>query len=80
MGGDYPVRVALDGAARFFWKQVDGRVSLAEIAAAVRREYGMGEDEARRATIEFTKSLMRRRLIDLRIEGPAAERNGAGAA
>jgi hypothetical protein len=80
MGGDYPIRVALDGAARFFWRQIDGRRSLAEIAAAVRREYGMGEDEARRATIEFTKSLMRRHLIGLRIEAPVAARNGAGSA
>jgi len=61
-------RVNLDAHGTFFWQQIDGRRDLAEIARRVREQHGLDEKEGRDAVVSFTAMLMRRRLINLRID------------
>ena len=68
LGGSYPVRVELDERGAAFWNRIDGHRPLASIAQDLEARFGVSGDEARRATIEFTKQLMRRNLIALKIE------------
>ena len=61
-------RVNLDDKGTFFWKQIDGNRSLREIAGILKREYSLSEKESREATVVFTKMLMLRHLILLKVE------------
>ena len=64
----FPFRlVCLDERGTFYWKQIDGRRTLAEIEYRLRREYRMEPASSRDAVIIFTKMLMRRSLIALKL-------------
>ena len=63
------VRVNLDERGTEFWEQIDGARDLHEIERLLRQRYGLKVEESRRATIEFTKTLMTRGLICLRLPG-----------
>ena len=57
--------VRLDERGTFFWNQVDGKQSLADIEKVLRRHFNLNSKESRTAVIEFTQLLMARRLIAL---------------
>ena len=64
--------VKLDRPGSFFWRQIDGQRDLAHIARALAQEFKMADDDARRATVTFTRDLMLRHFIMIRIEAPPA--------
>ena len=67
-GGNLPVRVVLDERGAFFWGRIDGRRRLASIAGDLQERFGLEAATARWSTIEFMKQLMRRNLVELKIE------------
>ncbi len=67
----FPFRmVCLDEVGTFFWKQIDGSRTLAEIEEQVRGHARMEASQSRDAVILFTKMLMRRSLIALQLPQP----------
>jgi len=62
------IRVDLDPHGSFFWAQVDGHKNLHSIEEKLRSEFDLGKEESREATLLFTKTLMLRHLIQLKIE------------
>jgi hypothetical protein len=66
----FPFRlVCLDERGSFYWKQIDGKRTLGEIEQRLRVEYKMEPAQSRDAVILFTKMLMRRSLIALKLPG-----------
>jgi hypothetical protein len=64
----FPFRlVCLDECGTFFWKQIDGTRTLGDIEMQLRRQYCMEPARSRDAVIIFTKMLMRRSLIALKL-------------
>jgi len=59
------VRVNLDERGTFFWQQIDGHRNLRMISRLLLNRFGCKEGEANDAVVLFTKSLMRRGLIEL---------------
>jgi len=70
------VRVALDERGSAFWEQVDGRRNLHAIERHLRERFGLERGESERAVVEFTKLLMLRGLVCLRLPGRGDGRNG----
>jgi len=65
-------RVNLDEAGSRFWHLIDGLRTIEEIADAMAGETGTDADACRRATVEFTRSLVLRHFVVLRVPaGPA---------
>ncbi|OPZ28396.1 MAG: hypothetical protein BWZ02_01323 [Lentisphaerae bacterium ADurb.BinA184] len=62
--------IKLDPQGTVFWRLIDGRRDLGEIACAIARELGLAEKDAREATIRFTRDLMLRNYIMLKISPP----------
>ncbi len=62
------VRVDLDSQGSFFWSQVDGSQDLRTIEGKLRQQFSLDEKESREATLLFTKSLLLRHLIQLKID------------
>jgi len=60
-------RHTLDERGSFFWKQIDGNTSLAEIEKRQRRAFSLERRESRDAIVLFTKALMNRGLIYLKV-------------
>jgi hypothetical protein len=60
-------RIALDERGSAFWKQVDGRRDLHAIERGLRERFGLAREESERAVVEFTKALMLRGLVCLRL-------------
>ena len=65
------VRVNLDDRGSFYWTLIDGKTDLRTIARRIRKQYSMKEEESRSATILFTKMLMTRNVIYLKIDDDA---------
>jgi hypothetical protein len=63
----HEVRINLDERGTRFWQLMDGRRSLDAIAAALGREFDLEQSKAREAAILFTKMLMTRHLVYLRV-------------
>lgn len=59
----------LDVVGTGFFQAIDGRRTLAQIEALLRKENRFSESESRTAVIEFTKTLMLRGLVALRVPG-----------
>ena len=71
----FPFRpVCLDELGTFYWKQVDGRRTLAEIERRLRDHVPMERSQSRDAVVLFTKMLMRRSLIALKLPGQSEAR------
>ena len=60
-------RVDLDERGSRFWNLIDGRRSLAEIAARIEQDLAIGRRESRDSAVAFTKALMLRHLIALEL-------------
>lgn len=69
-------RLNLDEMGTCFWRQIDGRRNVEQIAAALSKEYDLEEKKAVAAVIAFTRSLMLRHIINLEV--PPDARPGAG--
>ena len=73
MGFRRALRANLDTQGTLYWTLVDGTRTLAEIEQAIRSQTGQDEKETRRAVVMFTKTLMMRHLICLKLpDGPGA--------
>jgi hypothetical protein len=68
IGGARSVRVNLDVHGSFFWDRIDGQRTLAEIAADLQSRFGIEPAAARQATVMFTRMLMLRHIIQLKVE------------
>ena len=62
-----PMRVVLDERGAFFWGRIDGQRSLTVILGELQARFGLDPAVARWCIIEFTKQLMRRNLVELKI-------------
>jgi Coenzyme PQQ synthesis protein D (PqqD) len=62
------LRYELDAVGACFWAHVDGRRRLSDIQVALCQRFSLEPQDARRAIVEFTASLMRRHLLALRPE------------
>jgi len=69
------VRVNLDERGTLFWQLIDGRRTLRDIEKTVRERWQVDEKESRQAVVLFTKMLMTRHLMNLRV----ARRDMSGA-
>ena len=67
LGGKMPMRVVLDERGAFFWGRIDGQRSLTVILGELQARFGLDPAVARWCIIEFTKQLMRRNLVELKI-------------
>src|SRR5690554_2305523 len=67
LGFRRPLRVNLDATGTLFWKQIDGRRSLREIERIVRQRAGLEREDSEKAVVLFTKMLMLRRLVNLKL-------------
>jgi hypothetical protein len=65
-------RIFLDERGSFFWNLIDGRHTLAEIERELARHYDLETQQSRDAVILFTKMLMRRGLIGLKLPSTGA--------
>ncbi len=68
LGFHRDVRVDLDAHGSFFWSQIDGRQDLRAIERKIREKFSLEPADSEKATIMFTKMLMLRHLIQLKIE------------
>ncbi len=62
-------RVNLDERGTAFLEQIDGKRDLHEIERHLREQYGLRREESEQAVIGFTKALMLRGLVSLRLPG-----------
>ena len=62
------IRVDLDAHGSFFWSQVDGRQDLRTIEEKLREQFSLAPEKSGEATLLFTKTLMLRHLIQLKVE------------
>ena len=74
----FPFRlVCLDERGTFYWKQIDGKRTLGEIEQRLRDHYKMEPAQSRDAVVLFTKMLMRRSLIALKLPHQSSSEAGA---
>ncbi len=69
LGHQPQIRTRLDPGGAFFWKQVDGRRTLGQIAQVLAQRFNVPEDRAREAALHFARSLMLRRFLLLWMPG-----------
>lgn len=62
------VRVNLDERGTFFWQQIDGIRDLRSIAKNIETRFNIDREECDSAVIGYTKSLMLRGLVQLRVD------------
>jgi len=64
---EHSSRLDLDALGSAYWRLVDGRRTLRQVAAALARESSRTEAECRKATIQFTRSLVLRHFANLQL-------------
>lgn len=64
-------RIVLDAHGTLFWKQIDGQRRLRDIERILRQQIPQDPDESKKSALLFTKMLMLRHVIQLRV--PARE-------
>ncbi len=62
------VRLNLDEMGSFFWQQIDGERDLGSIGSKLRKQFRLNRKECELAIIGYTKSLMLRGLVQLRVD------------
>ena len=69
------VRFNLDEQGGWFWERIDGKRDLHAIETELRKRFSLSPEESVKAVIEYTKVLMMRGLICLRLhEAPRDEK------
>jgi hypothetical protein len=63
----------LDARGTEFWKLLNGERTLHEVAAIVQQRWELEEAEARRAAVQYVRSLMLRNLLELEVKGANAD-------
>ena len=63
------VRVNLDEMGTFFWQRIDGVRDLRSIAESLRTRFHLDRKECDLAVIRYTRLLMLRGLVQLRVDG-----------
>lgn len=58
--------LALSGVAVFIWRALDGRASLADVAAAVAEEYAVDQETAYTDCGELVEELAKAGMLDLK--------------
>ncbi len=76
LGFRRPAYLNLDQLGSAYWRLVDGQRDLRAIAARLTREHQVPADRAREAVAFFTRDLMLRHVICLRIAPPSATTPG----
>ena len=70
----YDARINLDAGGTFFWQQVDGKRTLADIARRLEKKDSITRAAAEQCAVMFVKDLMKRGLIYLKLpEGAVSE-------
>lgn len=67
LGWKQVVRINLDEYGSFFWRQIDGVRPLGEIARRMAGQYSLARAEADKAAIAFTRTLMLRHVVYLKV-------------
>ncbi len=70
---DRAAHIKLDQAGSVYWRQIDGQRDLEQIAEGLAMEFKLSPEEARKSTLVFTKDLMIRQFIQLKISTPEQE-------
>ena len=78
---EHTLRLDLDALGSAYWRLVDGRRTLRQVASALARELSREEEACRKATLQFTRSLVVRHFVDLQLHNsppglPGARRRG----
>lgn len=68
------VVINVDARGAYFWEQIDGRRNLHAIAQLIGIRFNLTPEAARQSTVLFTKMMMIRSLIQLRLDDPATTR------
>ena len=67
LGRERIARVILDENGTFFWQQIDGIRTLRQISDNVRVRMNRPDGDSRAAVISFTRDLMKRNLLNLKV-------------
>lgn len=67
LGRDRIARVILDDQGAFFWQQINGIRTLRQISDIVRIRMNRPDVESDAAVISFTRDLMKRNLVNLKV-------------
>lgn len=73
LGHDYSRKLALDATGTAFYEAVDGTATLRQIADHLAAATGEPAGEVTAAVVAFVRSLMSRRMLDLRISPDGRE-------
>lgn len=69
LGLDRTTKASLDEKGSYFWQQIDGEKDLMRIERKFSRHFETNRKESRQAIVQFTKTLMERGLIILKVSG-----------
>ena len=69
LGFDRDTKASLDEKGSYFWRQIDGEKDLSRIERKFSGFFRIDRRESRRAIVQFTKTLMERGLIVLKVPG-----------
>jgi hypothetical protein len=72
-------RVDLDDRGTMFWILIDGKRTLGEIARTMTMKCAAGEGEMNKAVMIYTKALMLRGCVGLKVATEAAKSRSGGA-
>lgn len=61
-------KFALDSKGAYFWSQIDGELPLRRIVGNVREYFDFSEEQAVNATLTYTRELMLRGLIIIKVK------------
>ena len=67
-GTDRDFRMEFDDYGTYFWQQIDGRRDLHTIAQAIARKFSLPLEDARAASLQFTRDLMLRHMVQLEVK------------
>ena len=67
LGFHRDMRLNLDEQGSYFWSLLGNKMLLRDIEKKFRNKYSLKEEDSRRATIQFTRSLLVRKIINLDI-------------
>ncbi len=71
--GTKPFQIHLDTVGSFVWIRLDGTATVAEIAAAMRAEFGEKIEPVEDRLVQFLKTLMRGRFVSMDTHELSAE-------
>jgi len=71
-----PQRVLkLDEPGSFFWSNIDGSTDLSRLSQKLAKRFAVDDASARKSVLMFTKTLMIKRLIQLKVPMPKDQKS-----